>query len=440
MQVGSYCSVVFFVVFYTDKLDSSTELNDGDGLYFYCPQQFLQLIAQHFCSNPLNYHCLRNKQLQFVQTCNYSRTIVEKGFFPIQDENSGDLNSEICPKDLFQRKYSWSNEQSKCLFQKSFCHEEGEIIYSNGNTTEDRHCVCDRANGYKFISHPRNRQYCIPFEEDCSCFRHISFINQEEEYSNTDRQPYARQRFPDWFLGYLAFVICFLLVALVFLIWNSECRLKSVSCIEQDQSGEMLDTIENKKINSSEDTLDALNTNHKDVNKSALTPLQPTRSSGPAISLPANAGLKDYCDVAIISLKKDRDLALDYLHHLKGLTNAFEATLCINMFDEMMTDRNGFQKALRQCRYIFIFISNDFSMEILMQEIDVQHLRQHYLEDVMKCERIRVVCADELNCIPVEFSDLYIINYGQYRRTQDKTKSVYRKRMEYFMRMLHVKR
>lgn len=145
--------------------------------------------------------------------------------------------------------------------------------------------------------------------------------------------------------------------------------------------------------------------------------------------------MKDYCDVAIISLIQDRNQALDYLKHLKGLIYAFEANLCINMLDEMITDRNDYKRVLTKCKYIFIYISNDFSVEKLKEEIDVQHLRQHYLEDVMKCERIRIVCADELNCIPMEFSDLLIINYGQYRRTVDKTKSVYRKRMEKFMRM-----
>lgn len=102
------------------------------------------------------------------------------GEYPIQDKNSGNLNSENCPGDEFQFEPSWSNEQSRCLFRKSFCNEEGQIIYSDENSSRDRRCVCDYTNGYKFTTYPINRNYCVPFEEDCSCYRDIK---QEDSYT-----------------------------------------------------------------------------------------------------------------------------------------------------------------------------------------------------------------------------------------------------------------
>ncbi|VDI75591.1 Hypothetical predicted protein, partial [Mytilus galloprovincialis] len=183
MQVTSCCVVVFCLVSYIEKINSATDLNDSV-LVFNCPQQFRQIIAQEVCLNPKIYHCLRVrnnfKQLQFLQTCKYSRTPVPKGEYPIQDKNSGNLNSENCPGDEFQFEPSWSNEQSRCLFRKSFCNEEGQIIYSDENSSRDRRCVCDYTNGYKFTTYPINRNYCVPFEEDCSCYRDIK---QEDSYT-----------------------------------------------------------------------------------------------------------------------------------------------------------------------------------------------------------------------------------------------------------------
>lgn len=51
------------------------------------------------------------------------------------------------------------------------CDDEGQIIHNPGSPSTDTACRCDYTKGYAFISSPANRCFCIPSEEDCSCFR-----------------------------------------------------------------------------------------------------------------------------------------------------------------------------------------------------------------------------------------------------------------------------
>ncbi|XP_076096586.1 uncharacterized protein LOC143067316 isoform X2 [Mytilus galloprovincialis] len=292
MQVTSCCVVVFCLVSYIEKINSATDLNDSV-LVFNCPQQFRQLMAQQVCLDPQTYHCLRVrsnfKQVQFLQTCKYSRTPVPKGEYPIQDKNSGNLNSENCPGDEFQFEPSWSNEQSRCLFRKSSCNEEGQIVYSDENSSRDRRCVCDYTNGYKFTTYPINRHYCVPFEEDCSCYRDIklddsyttdimivnaclNYLDMSDEptkcypvvyslykykkmtqesqkitskHEIQDGQTYEKQR--KRYIGLpktiiVICIICFLLLTVSFK-WNNECTtpmwLRKMFCFEQGCSKHM---------------------------------------------------------------------------------------------------------------------------------------------------------------------------------------------------------
>lgn len=314
MQVTSYCIVVFSVISYIEKINSATDLNEDGLLVFNCPQQFRQSIEQHVCPNPQIYHCLRvrNKKLQFLQTCKYSRTPVPKGEYPIQDKDSGNLNSEICPEDEFQFGPSWSNEQSKCLFRKSLCNEEGQIIYSHENSSRDRRCACDHTDGYKLTTHPRNRQYCIPFVEDCSCYRDIKqedsyttdikivseclkYLNMLEEPTKCDQVVYSLYKritkesqkitstseIPDgqtyekqgnWNLRHLKTIviciICFLVLTSVSLIWNSECTtslwliMRKMPCIEQDCSKNMPNKLDNKETPAEECHTVTINQQH----------------------------------------------------------------------------------------------------------------------------------------------------------------------------------
>ena len=59
---------------------------------------------------------------------------------------------------------------SDCIFRKSLCTEEGQILFSNGTTKTDSTCRCDYKQGYAFVTVPRNKCSCRPSEEDCSCY------------------------------------------------------------------------------------------------------------------------------------------------------------------------------------------------------------------------------------------------------------------------------
>lgn len=50
------------------------------------------------------------------------------------------------------------------------CKGEGQVLYNNGTLISDRACRCDYTKGYKFIKQPEKKCFCIPSEEDCSCY------------------------------------------------------------------------------------------------------------------------------------------------------------------------------------------------------------------------------------------------------------------------------
>lgn len=83
---------------------------------------------------------------------------------------SGELNGEPCSNDFFQPFKFWSNYSSECVLTKSNCSEEGQINFSNGNTTSDRACRCDNKKGYAFVHKPNKECFCYPEYEDCSCY------------------------------------------------------------------------------------------------------------------------------------------------------------------------------------------------------------------------------------------------------------------------------
>lgn len=84
----------------------------------------------------------------------------------------GGLDADICSLERFQ---PWpinfyTNVSTKCIFIKSLCHEEGQVVYDNGNRNRDTTCKCDYTKGYDFVVKPKKICFCIPWEEDCSCY------------------------------------------------------------------------------------------------------------------------------------------------------------------------------------------------------------------------------------------------------------------------------
>lgn len=85
------------------------------------------------------------------------------------DKTSGHLNSEACHEGTFQRHPYKSNTQCACMETKGHCNETGQVVASNGSTTEDRTCRCDFRRGYKFSIKPSNECFCQSSSEDCTC-------------------------------------------------------------------------------------------------------------------------------------------------------------------------------------------------------------------------------------------------------------------------------
>ena len=83
---------------------------------------------------------------------------------------SGVRTTSPCPVGRFQPFALWANDSSQCLFVKSLCEEEGQIITSRGTTLSDQTCQCDFSYGYHFISEPKDLCGCVPSSEDCSCY------------------------------------------------------------------------------------------------------------------------------------------------------------------------------------------------------------------------------------------------------------------------------
>lgn len=84
----------------------------------------------------------------------------------------GGIDADICPIERYQPwpiNYN-TNVSTNCIFLKSACNEEGQVIYSKGNRNTDITCRCDYTRDYDFIVKPRNLCFCVPSEEDCSCY------------------------------------------------------------------------------------------------------------------------------------------------------------------------------------------------------------------------------------------------------------------------------
>ncbi|CAG2227944.1 unnamed protein product [Mytilus edulis] len=64
----------------------------------------------------------------------------------------------------------YTNVSTNCIFLKSTCNEEGQVIYEKGNRNSDTTCRCDYTRGYNFLLNLKIHAFCVPSQEDCSCF------------------------------------------------------------------------------------------------------------------------------------------------------------------------------------------------------------------------------------------------------------------------------
>lgn len=83
---------------------------------------------------------------------------------------SGSLDRTSCGSEMIQPFSLLSNTSSKCVTRKSQCNGEGQVVYSDGTTTDDRSCSCNYIDNFAFVTRPKSKCFCIPSQEDCSCY------------------------------------------------------------------------------------------------------------------------------------------------------------------------------------------------------------------------------------------------------------------------------
>jgi hypothetical protein len=80
------------------------------------------------------------------------------------------INVEDCLNNRYQPFKITTYGNSDCVFLKSFCEEEGQVIVNNGTSSTDRSCRCDYTRGYVYVTPPSDICSCVPSSEDCSCY------------------------------------------------------------------------------------------------------------------------------------------------------------------------------------------------------------------------------------------------------------------------------
>ncbi|CAC5395810.1 PARP10_14_15 [Mytilus coruscus] len=129
------------------------------------------LRARALCpSDPSKYSCIQNEHIKgYTEDCSVAE--FERGGMKIILR--GNLDAGPCSEERYQpgqMKYL-TNVSSECIFSKSQCYEEGQMLYDRGSPTQDVKCRCDFTQNYDFICRQNASRYCKPSEEDCSCFK-----------------------------------------------------------------------------------------------------------------------------------------------------------------------------------------------------------------------------------------------------------------------------
>ncbi|CAC5416345.1 unnamed protein product [Mytilus coruscus] len=135
---------------------------------FKCPSQASWRLRAHVkCNSTKTYFFLYNNVAgTFVEGCDgpdWDRKGSKRIF-------AGDFSRGICKHKRFQPILFLTNgSMTDCIYEKSLCNEEGQVVYGDNSTKDDRSCRCDHKQNFAFIKNPRNLCFCIPTEEDCSC-------------------------------------------------------------------------------------------------------------------------------------------------------------------------------------------------------------------------------------------------------------------------------
>ncbi|CAC5410004.1 unnamed protein product [Mytilus coruscus] len=136
---------------------------------FECPSHASWKLRAHLkCNNTWKYFCLYNNvEGKYVEGCN-GPDWDRKGSKRIY---AGDFSRGKCLRNRFQPFSYWTNGSvSDCIFVKSTCSAEGQVVYKDNSSKEDTACRCDNVKNYSFIKNPKHICFCIPSQEDCSCY------------------------------------------------------------------------------------------------------------------------------------------------------------------------------------------------------------------------------------------------------------------------------
>ncbi|XP_052078392.1 uncharacterized protein LOC127716270 isoform X2 [Mytilus californianus] len=115
------------------------------------------------------YYCLFDENsLKYKEFCRNKQDFHKPGYKYVV---SGNINGKPCNVVRFQPFKFKTDGNSRCVFQKSLCTEEGQVDFNNGTTVSDSTCRCDFTRGYAFVSTPKDLCFCVPSNEDCSCFK-----------------------------------------------------------------------------------------------------------------------------------------------------------------------------------------------------------------------------------------------------------------------------
>ncbi|CAG2205298.1 unnamed protein product [Mytilus edulis] len=139
------------------------------GYDFKCPAKAeWRLRAIVSCYSEYKYACLFNLlEEKYMENCSNTdqSSIGSKLVFqPLF--NLGECNARRYQPIVFT-----TLGNSECIYSKSKCAEEGQVIFNNDSSSRDVTCRCDYTKGYAFVTKPKNRCFCKPSEEDCSCVK-----------------------------------------------------------------------------------------------------------------------------------------------------------------------------------------------------------------------------------------------------------------------------
>ncbi|CAC5381696.1 unnamed protein product [Mytilus coruscus] len=137
---------------------------------FKCPEPSQWNIrAKSICDNTKTYICLFDENRQrYAEFCGRASDFENPGYKQIL---LGGPTRKPCSEYKFQPFKFWTNGSSDCVYKKTSCNQEGQMIHNNGTLQTDRVCRCDYTKNYDFVYKPINGCFCMPSTEDCSCYR-----------------------------------------------------------------------------------------------------------------------------------------------------------------------------------------------------------------------------------------------------------------------------